>query len=73
MKIVCGLLQAADAQYGVDAPRVGPHQLVKFDGDKITLDIAGDEIVLENGWSITPLTDLEVSLYNYPVYKVESV
>ena len=67
MKIVYGLLQAADAQYGVNAPRVGPHQLVKFEGDKITLDIAGDE----NGWKITSLTALEVSLYNYAVYKVE--
>lgn len=64
------LLQAADAEYSGAVARVGPHQLVEFAGDKISLNItkngtsddANDGIELQNGWSITPLTGLEVSL-----------
>ena len=53
---------------------MGPHQLVEFAEDSIFLDITKNEtknetsdnanegIELENGWSITPLTGLEVSL-----------
>ena len=53
------LLQDADAKYG----KLGPHQVVEFEQDKITLDLPDDTVELENGWTITPLTDLEVSLY----------
>ena len=65
-------IQAADTEYSVAAVRVGPRQLVVFEEDEITLDLVEDGVVLENGWSITPLTDLEVRLHilcNYVVHE----
>ena len=37
--------------------------MVMFEGDEITLDIAVEGVVLENGWTITPYTHPGVSLY----------
>jgi len=63
---------------------VGPHQLVEFAEDRILLDITKNEtknetsdnanegIELENGWSITPLTGLEVSLDCAIMYKADN-
>ena len=64
------------------AVKAGPHQLLIFEDDKITLDIRDDGVVLENGWNITPLTDLEVRLYiayncivhiyvNFPIFPTD--
>ena len=61
------------------AVREGPHQEVAFEEDKITLDIENDGILniasngilLENGWRITPLTVLEVSLYCATVHTAD--
>ena len=36
---------------------------MKFEGDEITLDIAVEGVVLENGWTITPYTHPGVSLH----------
>jgi len=41
---------------------MGPHQEVMFEGDKITLDIPKEGLVLENGWTITPHTHPGVNL-----------
>ena len=68
------LLQASNTEYGKAAVKVGPRQLVVFEEDKITLDLTEDEVLLANGWSITPLTDLEVRLYmicNYIVHECQ--
>ena len=56
------LLQAVDTNYTNAAAKAGPSQVVMFEGDKITLDIAVEGVVLENGWSITPYTHPGVSL-----------
>ena len=56
------LLQAADAEYAVAAAKVGPSQMVMFEGDEITLDIPAVGIELRNGWTITPYTRPGVSL-----------
>ena len=63
---------AAKFEYGVAAFDMVLQQLLVFEEDKITLDLTEDGVVLENGWSITPLTDLEVRLhipYNYIVHE----
>ena len=73
-------LQAADTEFSGAVARVGPHQLVEFAEDKISLKItengtndnANGEIELENGWSITPLTGLEVSLDCAITYKADN-
>ena len=57
------LLQAADTKYAKATAKVGPSQMVMFEGDEITLDIAVEGVVLENGWTITPYTHPGVSLY----------
>ena len=49
-------MQAIDAKYTEVAATVGPDQEVMFEEERITLDIPEDGIVLESGWSITPLT-----------------
>ena len=36
--------------------------MVMFEEDEIRLDIAAEGVVLENGWTITPLTEPVVSL-----------
>ena len=41
----------------------GDDQAVLFDQSKITLDIPADGVVLESGWSITPLATSEVRLF----------
>ena len=55
------LLQAANAKYAKATAKVGPSQMVMFEGDEITLDIAVEGVVLENGWTITPYTHPGVS------------
>ena len=35
---------------------MGPDQEVVFEGEKITLDIPNEGILLESGWTITPHT-----------------
>ena len=37
--------------------------MVMFERDEITLDIAVEGVVLENGWTITPYTHPGVSLH----------
>ena len=56
------LLQAVDTNYTNAAAKAGPSQVVMFEGDKITLDIAVEGVVLENGWTITPYTHPGVTL-----------
>ena len=56
------LLQAVDTNYTNAAAKAGPSQVVVFEGDKITLDIAIEGVVLENGWTINPYTHPGVSL-----------
>ena len=59
---------------------MGPHQLLEFVEDRIfvdftkngTIDNAIEGIELENGWSITPLTGLEVSLDCSIMYKADN-
>ena len=55
-------LQAVDAKYTEAAAKVGPNQMVTFEGDEITLDITAEGIDLKNGWTITPYTHPGVSL-----------
>ena len=57
------LLQAADAKYAKATAKVGPSQMVMFEGNEIMLDIAIEGVVLENGWTITPYTHPGVSLH----------
>ena len=57
------LLQAADAKYAKATAKVGPSQMVMFEGNEIMLDIAVEGVVLENGWTITPYTHPGVSLH----------
>ena len=56
-------LQAADAKYAKATAKAGPSQTVMFEGNEITLDIAVEGVVLENGWTITPYTHPGVSLH----------
>ena len=56
------LLQAVDTNYTNAAAKAGPSQVVMFEGDKITLDIAVEGVMLENGWTITPYTHPGVTL-----------
>ena len=56
------LLQAVDTSYTNAAAKAGPSQVVMFERDEITLDIAAEGVVLENGWTITPYTHTGVSL-----------
>ena len=57
------LLQAVDTKYTEAAAKVGPDQEVTFEKDNISLDIAAEGLVLENGWTISPYTHPGVSLY----------
>lgn len=73
-------LQAADDEFSRAVARVGPHQLVEFAEDRISLEITkngtndnvNEGIELESGWSITPLTGLEVSLDCAIMYKADN-
>ena len=56
-------LQAVDAEYAEADARLGSSQEVEFEGEKITLDIPKEGIVLESGWTIIPHTLPEVSLF----------
>ena len=56
-------LQAVDAKYAEANAVVGSSQKMVFKGEKITLDIPLEGIVLESGWAITPLALPEVSLF----------
>ena len=56
-------LQAVDIKYAEANALVGSSQKMVFKGEKITLDIPLEGIVLENGWAITPLALPEVSLF----------
>ena len=61
------LLQAVDAwidKHTKATAKVGPNQMVTFEGDLIALDIAEDGDALENGWEITPYTFPGVSVYS---------
>ena len=57
------LLQAIDRKYTEAAATVGPDQEVTFENDNISLDIAAEGLVLENGWIITPYTHPAVGLH----------
>ena len=39
------ILQAVDAKYTEAAAKVGPNQMVTFEGDEITLDIQQRELI----------------------------
>ena len=56
------LLQAVDNNYTNAAAKAGPSQVVVFEGDEITLDIAVEGVVLKNGWTITPYMHPGVTL-----------
>ena len=56
-------LQAANTKYAKATAKAGPSQTVMFEGDEITLDIAVEGVMLENGWTITPYTHPGVSLH----------
>ena len=55
-------LQAVDAEFNEAAAKLGPNQMVMFEDDAITLEIAAEGVDLENGWTITPYTHPGVSL-----------
>ena len=56
------MLQAVDTNYTNAGAKAGPSQVVMFEGDEITLDIAVEGVALGNGWTITPYTHPGVSL-----------
>ena len=58
-------MQAVDAKYAESAARVGPDQEVMFEEEMITLDIAAEGVVLENGWTITPHIHPGVGLFKF--------
>ena len=55
-------MQDAHAKLAERAAKLGLDQAVIFEGERITIDIAEEGIVLENGWRITPFSHPAVSL-----------
>jgi len=51
--------------YTEASARMSSHQEVVFEGEKITLDIPKEGLVLENGWTIIPYTHPGVSLQTH--------
>jgi len=49
-------IAAVDAMYAGANARLGPLQEVVFEGREIQLAVPKEGIVMENGWTITPLT-----------------
>ena len=55
-------VQAIEDNYSGLNAIFGPHFLVQFENDTISLAIPEDGVHLENGWTITPLVPPVVSL-----------
>jgi len=58
----CVILQAVEKEYGGHISDDHLSMAVEFQEDTITLTVAVDGEVLENGWKITPLVSPTVSL-----------
>ena len=56
------LTQGTDFKYATYKCTVGFEQQVEFEGDEITLDIAEEEVILPDGWKITPCSHPRESL-----------
>ena len=57
-------MQAIDAMYTETGAKMSSHHMVVFEGERITLDIPKEGLVLENGWTITPHTYPQVSRFS---------
>ena len=56
------LTQATQFKYATYKCTVDYEQEVEFERDEITLDIAEEGVILQNGWKITPCYHPRVSL-----------